>query len=83
MCNMFLSKFDFYKFDLQAVVIIIATICVCLGINKYIEKDTPGDKKYNETLVFIGGGMAGFLISLIVSYATLEADNLDTSDYYN
>ncbi len=79
---MFLSKFDFYKFDIQAVVIIILTVCMCLGINKYIEQDTP-DKKNNETLIFLGGILLGFLISLIVSYVTLEADILDTSDYYN
>ena len=80
---MFLSKFDFYRFDLQAVVIIIATICICLGVNKYMEKDTPDEKKNNETLILIGGGVLGFLISLGVSYGTLEPDNLDTSDYYN
>lgn len=83
MCNMILSRFYFYNFDLQAVIIIIATICICLGINNYIQKDTPDDKKNNPTLIFICSGIMGFLISLIVSYATLEADNLDTSDYYN
>ena len=80
---MFLSKFDFYRFDLQAVVIIITVVCLCLGINKYIQKDTPDEKKNNETLIFLGGIILGFLISLIVSYVTLEPDNLDTSDYYN
>tara|TARA_B100000902_G_scaffold84837_1_gene89273 strand:+ start:1932 stop:2174 length:243 start_codon:yes stop_codon:yes gene_type:complete len=80
---MILSKFDFYRFDIQAVVIIISVVCLCLGINKYIQKDTPDEKKNNETLIFLGGILIGFLISLIVSYATLEPDNLDTSDYYN
>jgi len=80
---MFLSKFDFYRFDIQAVVIIILTVCICLGVNKYIEKDSPDEKKNNETLIFLGSIILGFLISLIVSYATLESDNLDTSDYYN
>lgn len=80
---MFLSKFDFYRFDIQAVVIIILTVCICLGVNKYIEKDNPDEKKNNETLIFLGSIILGFLISLIVSYATLESDNLDTSDYYN
>jgi O-antigen/teichoic acid export membrane protein len=80
---MILSKFDFYRFDIQAVVIIISVVCLCLGINKYIQKDTPDEKKNNETLIFVGGILIGFLISLIVSYATLEPDNLDTSDYYN
>jgi uncharacterized membrane protein YidH (DUF202 family) len=80
---MILSKFDFYRFDIQAVVIIISVVCLCLGINKYIQKDTPDEKKINETLIFLGGILLGFLISLIVSYATLEPDNLDTSDYYN
>lgn len=80
---MFLSKFDFYRFDIQAVVIIILTVCICLGVNKYIERDSPDEKKNNETLIFLGSIILGFLISLIVSYATLESDNLDTSDYYN
>jgi hypothetical protein len=80
---MFLSKFDFYRFDIQAVVIIISVVCLCLGVNKYIEKDTPDEKKNNETLIFLGGIILGFLISLGLSYATLEPDNLDTSDYYN
>lgn len=80
---MFLSNFDFYRFDIQAVVIIIFTVCICLGVNKYIERDSPDEKKNNETLIFLGGIILGFLISLIVSYATLESDNLDTSDYYN
>ncbi len=80
---MFLSKFDFYRFDIQAVVIIIFTVCICLGLNKYIERDNQGEKKNNETLIFLGSIILGFLISLIVSYVTLESDNLDTSDYYN
>tara|TARA_B100000927_G_scaffold152933_1_gene123285 strand:- start:539 stop:781 length:243 start_codon:yes stop_codon:yes gene_type:complete len=80
---MFLSKFDFYRFDMQAVVIIIITICICLGVNRYMERDTPGEKKNNEALIFLGSIILGFLISLIVSYATIEPDNLDTSDYYN
>lgn len=80
---MFLSKFDFYNFDLQAVIIIIATISLSLGINKYIEKNSPNGKKYNETLIFVISGIIGFFISLIVSYSTIEADILDTSDYYN
>ena len=79
---MFLSYFDFYRFDLQAVVIIIATICVFLGINTYREKDTD-KKKNNELLISLLGAITGFVISLIVSYLTLEPDNLDTSDYYN
>lgn len=80
---MLVSKFDFYKFDMQAVVIIISVVCLCLGINKYIQKDKPDEEKNNETLIFVGGIILGFLISLIVSYLTLEPDNLDTSDYYN
>ena len=48
-----------------------------------MEKDTPDEKKKNETLIFLGSIILGFLISLIVSYATIEPDNLDTSDYYN
>ncbi len=81
---MLVSKFDFYKFDMQAVVIIISVVCLCLGINKYIQKDKPDEeKKNNETLIFLGSIILGFLISLIVSYLTLESDNLDTSDYYN
>tara|TARA_B100000965_G_scaffold354942_1_gene331920 strand:+ start:5900 stop:6142 length:243 start_codon:yes stop_codon:yes gene_type:complete len=80
---MFLSNFDFYRFDLQAIVIIIATICICIGINKYREKGIPDEQKINESLILLGSGILGFIISLIVSYATLEADILDTSDYYN
>tara|TARA_B100000902_G_scaffold384436_1_gene424608 strand:- start:1188 stop:1430 length:243 start_codon:yes stop_codon:yes gene_type:complete len=80
---MFLSNFEFYNFDLQAVVIIIATICLALAINKYIEKNSLDGKKYNETLVLVISGILGFFISLIVSYSTIEPDNLDTSDYYN
>tara|TARA_B100001564_G_scaffold3821_1_gene3358 strand:- start:3957 stop:4166 length:210 start_codon:yes stop_codon:yes gene_type:complete len=69
---------------MQAVVIIISVVCLCLGINKYIQKDKPDEeKKNNETLIFLGSIILGFLISLIVSYLTLESDNLDTSDYYN
>lgn len=80
---MFLSKFDFYNFDLQAVIIIITTICLSMAINKYIEKSSLDGKKYNETLILVISGILGFFISLIVSYATIEADILDTSDYYN
>lgn len=80
---MLVSKFDFYRFDMQAVVIIISVVCLCLGINKYIQKDKPDEEKNNETLIFLGSIFLGFFISFIVSYATLEPDNLDTSDYYN
>tara|TARA_Y100000361_G_scaffold29115_1_gene23933 strand:- start:12401 stop:12643 length:243 start_codon:yes stop_codon:yes gene_type:complete len=80
---MLVSKFDFYRFDMQAVVIIISVVCLCLGINKYIQKDKPDEEKNNETLIFLGSIILGFFISFIVSYVTLEPDNLDTSDYYN
>ena len=78
---MLVSKFDFYRFDMQAVVIIISVVCLCLGINKYIQKDKPDEEKNNETLIFLGSIILGFFISFIVSYVTLEPDNLDTSDY--
>jgi hypothetical protein len=80
---MFLSNFDFYRFDLQAAVIIIATICIFLGINKYREKGVPDEEKNNESVIVLCSGILGFIISLIVSYSTLESDILDTSDYYN
>jgi len=78
---MYLSKFDFYRFDIQAVGIIIVTICVFLAANRFMIKDN--EDRLNEILVVLCSGMVGFLFSLLVSYITLEADIKDTSDFYN
>jgi len=75
------SNFDFYNLDVQAVLIIVSTIGLLLAANKFIIDDS--EKRYNELIIGIGGGFIGFLISLLVSYITLEADTIDTSDYYN
>lgn len=75
------SNFDFYNLDVQAVLIIVSTIGLLLAANKFIIDDS--EKRYNELIISIGGGFIGFLISLLVSYITLEADTIDTSDYYN
>ena len=74
-------NFDFYKLDIQAILIIISTMGLLLAANKFIIDDD--EKRYNELIVSIGGVFIGFLISLLVSYVTLEADTIDTSDYYN
>lgn len=85
--NMYFPSLDFYVFDIKAIIIIILTICLAFAVNKFIIKKAQEDKKkstgINEVALLIGGAIVGGLISLIVSYATLEPDVLDTSDYYN
>tara|TARA_B110000093_G_scaffold181976_1_gene227354 strand:- start:5374 stop:5631 length:258 start_codon:yes stop_codon:yes gene_type:complete len=85
---MYFPSLDFYVFDIQAIAIIIITICLVFAVNKFIIKKAEDDKKeghkgVNEVALLLGGAAVGGLISLIVSYLTLESDNIDTSDYYN
>ncbi len=42
---MYFPSLDFYVFDIQAIAIIIITICLVFAVNKFIIKKAEDDKK--------------------------------------
>lgn len=69
----------FYKPDTQAFVIIVITIGVFYLINTM--GITDPEKRYNNIITLSVGGIIGLIISIIVSYNTIEPDTLDTSGF--
>jgi hypothetical protein len=72
-----MTLFDFYTLDLTHLIIIAVSSVVFYFL---LTKLDP-EEKYKQSIIF-GSGFSGILISILISYYTLEPDNILTSNFF-
>jgi hypothetical protein len=70
--------FEFYTIDLTAIIIITFTSAFLYKFIEYFDQDKQND----YFLIFILSLLVGIILSIIISYITIEGDILLTSNYW-
>ena len=70
---------DFYTVDLTIIVILILTALVIYTSIMYLSNEENKDFNLNYSVISL---LAGFLISIMYSYLTLESDVIMTGNYW-
>ena len=70
---------DFYTVDLTIIVILILTYLVIYTSIMYLSNEENKDFNLNYSVISL---FAGFLISIMYSYLTLESDVIMTGNYW-
>jgi hypothetical protein len=72
-----MTLLDFYTLDLTHLIIIAFSSVVFYFLFTKLDQE----EKYKQSIIF-GSGVSGILVSILISYYTLEPDNLLTSNFF-
>ena len=72
-----MTLLDFYTLDLTHLIIIAFSSVVFYFLLTKLDQE----EKYKQSIIF-GSGVSGILVSILISYYTLEPDNLLTSNFF-
>lgn len=70
---------SFYVFDMTAIVTIILSGVVFYKIIDYMDSE----EKMQDYIKMLTGAFLGFLLSVLISYSTIESDTLLTENFWD